>query len=669
MSCYPNNGSTAQSGQNFTGSLERRTVAAIRLRACESFNVDLGGNNCGDLLVDNGQTFVRLKPGADGTVLTADSSAPNCLTWTPGGGGGGLTAVANVGAGTGEIYRDEAPAGQANLRTLLSTSTVTASTAGDEVTLDVVPVFSDALFSVFDAGDPTASFRLDVQGSPATALTLRISQTSSQTAILPDLSAPSDTVVFENQSQTLTNKTALATSNSFRATALGTTGANVSIAGSAPPAALDVLVADGLGSASWQPAPSAGESNVLATTGTGTSLIAIPDKVGVQLKLRTVASSDGSLTIDNSNNQELDLAVDPAALTFVDTSFEVVDAVDDTIFIGFDAAGTTGTGTTIAATQNANQTAQIPNLSAASDTFLFENETQTLTNKTGTDTSNAFRATGLGTTGANVAISTGAQPSAGQVLSATNSTTATWQDPAATFLDTQFAVQDAVDQTIEIAFDAAGTTGTRTTIAATQNANQTAQIPDLSLAADTFVFESQAQTLTNKVGTATTNSFRATQLATTGANVVISTAAPPSAGQALIATGATTATWQAVPAGALTNYEVTSTAVATTTSTSYILLPGMTVTPAAGTYKVTFSCYALKANSGNRGQLALFNNGVETVNSNRVWGTPSNDEVTVHTQSYETVTGVETIEIRYRRQSGSNSITVQNRSLELIKIA
>lgn len=668
MSCYPNNGSTAQSGQNFTGSLERRTVAAIRLRACESFNVDLGGNNCGDLLVDNGQTFVRLQPGADGTVLTADSSAPNCLTWTPGG-TGGLTALANVGAGTGEIYRDEAPVGQANLRTLASTPTVTAATAGDTVTLDVVPVFSDALFSVFDAGDPSATFEVDVQGSPATALTLRTSQSSSQTAIVPDLSAPSDTVVFEAQAQTLTNKTALATSNAFRATALGTTGANVNIAGSAPPAALDVLVADGLGSASWQPAPSAGESNVLATTGTGTSLIAIPDKVGVQLKLRTVASSDGSLTIDNSNNQELDLAVDPAALTFVDTSFQVVDAVDNTIFIDFDAAGTTGTGTTIAATQDANQTAQIPNLSAASDTFVFQNEAQTLTNKTGTATSNAFRATELGTTGANVAIATGAQPTVGQVLSATNATTATWQDPAATFLDTQFAVQDAVDPTIEIALDAAGTTGTRTTIAATQNANQTAQIPDLSLAADTFVFESQAQTLTNKVGTATSNSFRATQLATTGANVVISTAAPPSVGQALIATGATAASWQPIPAGALTNYEVSATAIAATTSPTFLLLPGMTVTPAAGTYKVTFSTYAIKSLSASRGEIAIFNNGVQTAHSSRLMGSLNARETTVATQSFETVTGSEAIEVRFRRASGTASFSVFARSLELIKIA
>ena len=52
------------------------------------------------------------------------------------------------------------------------------------------------------------------------------------------------------------------------------------------------------------------------------------------------------------------------------------------------------------------------------------------------------------------------------------------------------------------------------------------------------------QSLTNKTITNSNNSVRASELGTTGASVVISTAAPPSSGQVLKATGATAATWQ-----------------------------------------------------------------------------------------------------------------------------
>jgi len=67
-----------------------------------------------------------------------------------------------------------------------------------------------------------------------------------------------------------------------------------------------------------------------------------------------------------------------------------------------------------------------------------------------------------------------------------------------------------------------------------------------------IVGTTDTQSLTNKTITSTTNTIRATQLATTTTDVVISGANAPTAGQALIATSATTATWQnvtATPAG------------------------------------------------------------------------------------------------------------------------
>lgn len=66
--------------------------------------------------------------------------------------------------------------------------------------------------------------------------------------------------------------------------------------------------------------------------------------------------------------------------------------------------------------------------------------------------------------------------------------------------------------------------------------------------AGVLVGTTDTQTLTNKTITDTTNSVRATQLATTGADVILTTAVPPTTGQALIATSATTASWQNITA-------------------------------------------------------------------------------------------------------------------------
>ena len=61
-----------------------------------------------------------------------------------------------------------------------------------------------------------------------------------------------------------------------------------------------------------------------------------------------------------------------------------------------------------------------------------------------------------------------------------------------------------------------------------------------------LVGTTDSQTLTNKIISDPTNTVGANQLRTTGASVVIDTAAPPTSGQVLKATSATTATWQTV---------------------------------------------------------------------------------------------------------------------------
>lgn len=81
-------------------------------------------------------------------------------------------------------------------------------------------------------------------------------------------------------------------------------------------------------------------------------------------------------------------------------------------------------------------------------------------------------------------------------------------------LDSSFTVGDATDPTKQIGFDAAGTTGTKTTIASSQTANRTQTLQD---ATDTFVYRATVDQLTNKqVGLSVV-----TDSSTTGSNQTI----------------------------------------------------------------------------------------------------------------------------------------------------
>ena len=92
-----------------------------------------------------------------------------------------------------------------------------------------------------------------------------------------------------------------------------------------------------------------------------------------------------------------------------------------------------------------------------------------------------------------------------------------------------------------------GTTNTTTISSVAPSASRTYTISDAG-GNDTFTMNASTQSLTNKTIIGTTNTVRATQLSTTGADVILSIAAPPSTGQSLIATSATNATWQNIPA-------------------------------------------------------------------------------------------------------------------------
>lgn len=113
-------------------------------------------------------------------------------------------------------------------------------------------------------------------------------------------------------------------------------------------------------------------------------------------------------------------------------------------------------------------------------------------------------------------------------------------------LDSTTTIANNLNPTKTIAFNAAGNSGSQQLIiASSQSTTQTATVPNIA-AADSFVMNNTAASLTNKTITDTSNSVRATRLATTGSDVVISTGAGPTgSGQVLTSTSTTAAAWSA----------------------------------------------------------------------------------------------------------------------------
>jgi hypothetical protein len=221
------------------------------------------------------------------------------------------------------------------------------------------------------------------------------------------------------------------------------------------------------------------------------------------------------------------------------------------------------------------------------------------------------------------------------------------------FDDATVLFVDTGDDSKKMKFDVSGVT-TATT--------RTLTVPNVS---DTIVTLAATQTLTNKFASSATNTIGANEIRTTGASVVVDTAAPPTNGTFMLASSATAASWgnkSAITDG----QEVTATTLTSTTSTSYIDLPGMSITTSntqSMKYIVTVSLECKISSANKIASLILNVNGSDVTDSERSFKIPkSNAEFLMSTQAITGLLG-NGIVIKVRIKTSGSTLKVYNRSL------
>jgi len=120
---------------------------------------------------------------------------------------------------------------------------------------------------------------------------------------------------------------------------------------------------------------------------------------------------------------------------------------------------------------------------------------------------------------------------------------------------------------------------------------------------------------------------------------------------------------------------LTATSSVSTTSATYSTISGMTTTPAAGTYLVSFNCNAGLA-SDTSGDIGVFIAGTEqtiftrrlSINATGLVGAAADFEVVFSTISFITVNGSQAVDIRFR-ENGGGTLTITERVLTLIPAA
>lgn len=115
--------------------------------------------------------------------------------------------------------------------------------------------------------------------------------------------------------------------------------------------------------------------------------------------------------------------------------------------------------------------------------------------------------------------------------------------------------------------------------------------------------------------------------------------------------------------------EVSATAGMSINSASDVLITGMTITPPAGTYRVTFEAPVTNSAAGSTIGFAVYAGGTINTNSNKTFTTIStlgNGGYYYGTTGTVTVNGSQAIEIRGRRSSGTTTVLV--RTMQITRV-
>ena len=113
------------------------------------------------------------------------------------------------------------------------------------------------------------------------------------------------------------------------------------------------------------------------------------------------------------------------------------------------------------------------------------------------------------------------------------------------------------------------------------------------------------------------------------------------------------------------------TSTSSTSSNSYNTIDGMSETPAAGTYMVSFSASGRGTEDDQEMRVCIYIDGNDVEHSERFYGydyDSSNEDVrfSIHTQALVTVDGTDQIRVRYRTDSGT--FYIYDRSMIIIKV-